>query len=1046
MGVLAGIAMLAQVITPVLINLLLRFMQDTEGDTWPEWSGYVLAAGFLVTLILRSMADNHYQFLGNRLALQVRTAISTLVYNKSVRISSGTNIQTGELVNLMQLDAQKLCDVVPQLHFLWTAPAQLLILVAQLIVYIGPSALGGLASLPIFTFVQGMVMMKLFSLRKVVMKASDERIKLTNEILQGIRVIKMYAWEEYFQERLNKLRDMFELKGLLIASIYKGLSFGLVSTSTIFVIIITLIFYTLAAKKDLSAAQAFTVINVFDQLRIPLMILPQTVNMWSECKVSLNRLSDFMTFREAPMYREEAEKKKRKQASTGETLASISEVEMSSLDGVEDEEKKQVHARDRRAASMVDPNVAVSLRNCDFWWSASVPALKDVNLTVPKGSLVAIIGPVGSGKTAMSLSLLNELERTRGDRVVRGSMAYVPQVPWTLNASLRENVLFGNVLNEERYQDVLKACALSRDLELLPDGDATEIGERGINLSGGQKQRVSIARAVYYNSDVYVFDDPLSALDPDVARQVFENCVVDLLKSKTRIMVTNQLHFVSKADLVVVLGRDEECGRIVEMGTYADLMSRGLNFANLMAKVQKDAQVKKEEGEEGAAPSPSPPPTNGVAEEKKQGHGLLGAQSSRGLLTNGDPSNGKKRDKALQLVTQEERATGAVPPRLYFGCIRTAKAPVLLFFTIVCFVASFASIVGGSLWLAYWVDEIDKGNGTPDKGHGYYVGISVAIAFAQFATTFGRSSMTYTIAARASKNLHRNLLRTIMSAPTFFFDTTPVGRILARFSKDLDQIDNMLPMTMAFFIFSALLCIVSLLVSISITPYVGLVVIVLFPCYLWVLSGYRSTSREVKRMDSNTRSPVYAHFGNSLIGLTSIRAYGLQERFVQENEVKIDRNSRASVILRYGERWLTMRLDAMGYVLVFAAAVFAVARRGNLFAGLAGVSLNYSMAVTNMLGWTVRNMADMENQMNSVERVLYYTETAPQEKAAVIDGHRPPEHWPPNGEIEVDHLTMRYRPELELVLKGVTVTIRPKQKVGVVGRTGSGKSSFLLSL
>ena len=686
---------------------------------------------------------------------------------------------------------------------------------------------------------------------------------------------------------------------------------------------------------------------------------------------------------------------------------------------------------------------SIEIKNGTFGWDDSTTVLHNVNLTVPKGSLTIIVGPVGCGKTSLALSMLNELRRHSGSVVCKGSVSFVAQSAWILNTTLRDNILFSHSPDIDYYNHVLSVCALEHDLELLPNGDLTEIGERGINLSGGQKQRVSIARAVYSGSDIIILDDPLSALDSEVARRVFEDCIVEDLVGRTRVMVTNQLHFLDKADQIVVLDtRVEEDGQSVgyvkEVGSYQQLLDQGLDFAALMAKhhnvdgSEGESDVENVEEKENGVTDPTSP---AKAKGKAPDDAVVATEE-------------KKKKKKGKLMTVEERAQGAVKFDVYKKYI-TAGSHGKLMFALLIFVSLLtqATMLGSGLWVSHWSKKSsDDDSSDPEPGKAYYIGIYAAIGIGFGICTFFRLYVIALLGIGSSKSLHSNLLTSILTAKSTFFDTTPIGRIIARFSKDLDQVDNMLGGSINFCLHTMLTVLTVLLLICIITPFFTFILPFLFVTYFYIMNFYRESSRELKRLDSVTRSPVYAHFSATLGGLSTIRAYDVGERFKTLNAEAIDRNHRASFMLKMGDRWLALRLELLGILIVTGAVLFAVLNRGDIDPGLAGLTLSWAMNVTGMLGWTVRSFANLENHMNSVERILHYSDNIDHEGKREIEGKPESKQWPGTGRIVMKSLHVKYRPELEVVLKGIDAEILPGEKVGVVGRTGSGKSTLMLSL
>uniref|UniRef100_A0A7N2LRG5 ABC-type xenobiotic transporter n=1 Tax=Quercus lobata TaxID=97700 RepID=A0A7N2LRG5_QUELO len=659
---------------------------------------------------------------------------------------------------------------------------------------------------------------------------------------------------------------------------------------------------------------------------------------------------------------------------------------------------------------------------------AESPTLSDVNLDIPVGSLVAIVGSTGEGKTSLISAMLGELPAiSNASVVVRGTVAYVPQVSWIFNATVRDNILFGSAFQSARYEKAIDVTVLRHDLDLLPGGDLTEIGERGVNISGGQKQRVSMARAVYSDSDVYIFDDPLSALDAHVARQLFDKCIKGELRGKTRVLVTNQLHFLSQVDRIVLVHE----GMVKEEGTFEELSSNGILFQKLMENAGKMEEYEEQKEEDDIDNKTSSKPiTNGVVND---------------FSKNANHTNKRKEGKSV-LIKQEERETGVVSLKVL---IRYKDAlgglwVVCILFT--CYVLTESLRVSSSTWLSHWTNS----GMSMDYNPGYYNLIYAALSFGQVLVTLANSYWLVISSLYAAKRLHDAMLTAILRAPMVFFQTNPLGRIINRFAKDLGDIDrNVAPFVTMFLgqtsqLFSTfiLIGIVSTMSLWAIMP----LLVLFYAAYLY----YQSTAREVKRLDSISRSPVYAQFGEALNGLSTIRAYKAYDRMADINGKSVDNNIRFTLVNFSGNRWLAIRLETLGGLMIWFTATFAVMQNGRAenqqaFASIMGLLLSYALNITGLLTGVLRLASMAENSLNAVERVGTYIDLPP-EAPPIIESNCPPPGWPSSGSIKFEDVVLRYRPELPPVLHGLSFTIFPTDKVGIVGRTGAGKSSILNAL
>uniref|UniRef100_A0A0A0KAW3 ABC-type xenobiotic transporter n=2 Tax=Cucumis sativus TaxID=3659 RepID=A0A0A0KAW3_CUCSA len=613
--------------------------------------------------------------------------------------------------------------------------------------------------------------------------------------------------------------------------------------------------------------------------------------------------------------------------------------------------------------------------------------------------------------------------------VIRGSVAYVPQVAWIYNATVRDNILFGLAFESARYEKTIGVTALQPDLDILPGGDLTEIGERGVNISGGQKQRVSLARAVYSNSDVYIFDDPLSALDAHVAREVFEKCIRGELRGKTRVLVTNQLHFLSQVDRIMLVHE----GEVKEEGTFEELYKNGRLFQRLMESAGKLEETSEEN------------------EDSRTVDTKRSSEFPANLTTNDlnkqdvSPSENRKEQKSV-LIKQEERETGVVSWNVlmrYKDALGGLWVVAILF---LCYVLSETLRIYRSVWLSIWTDQ---GNIGPSETL-YYNMIYAGLSLGQVLVTLLNSYWLIISSLYAAKRLHVLMLTSVLKAPMVFFNTNPLGRIINRFSKDLSDIDRNVASFFNMFLgqISQLLStfiligVVSTLSLWAILP----LLLLFYAAYLY----YQSTAREVKRLDSISRSPVYAQFTEALNGLSTIRAYKAYDRMAEVNGKSMDNNIRFTLVNMSGNRWLGIRLEAVGGLMIWLTTTFAVLQNGRAekqqeFASTMGLLLSYALNITSLLTGVLRLGSVAENSLNSVERVGTYIDL-PSEAPSIIESNRPPPQWPSSGLIRFEDAVLRYRPELPPVLHGLSFTIFPNEKVGIVGRTGAGKSSMINAL
>eukprot|EP00753_Platysulcus_tardus_P017931 PLAT6639.1.p1 GENE.PLAT6639.1~~PLAT6639.1.p1 ORF type:complete len:1605 (+),score=860.88 PLAT6639.1:73-4887(+) len=958
---------------PLMLRELTRFTADASA---PVWQGYVYVAAIFVASMVSALSENAYFDVVMRVGMDVRAALVTAVYRKMLRLSSKARqeLSTGQLLNAGSSDAERLQMQITSLHSLWSSPLRICIGMYFLFTSpIGASALAGVAALFFLFPFQGKLVSAIGRYTRAGMKVSDSRLKAINELLAGMRVVKYYAWEDSFLKHVLHVREE-ELVWLRKSAIAQAYILLLIGLNPVVLAVATFGVFA-ATNGEMTPETAFFALSVFNMLLFPLMMLPRTLSGLIQARVNFRRI---------------------------ETVLSADELGEA--------------AEHRGEAPIIVDNASMS-------WDAAAPTptLRALSYTVNKGELLAVIGSTGSGKSSLLNALLGEMVLLKGYCSTQGSIAYVPQQSWIFNGTVRENILFGLPWDEGRYWRAVRRASLVSDFLQFAAGDATEIGEKGVNLSGGQRQRVSIARAIYSDCDVYLFDDPLSALDAHVSAEIFHDCVCGTLADKTRVLVTNQLHFVHAADRILVL----KDGGIEQAGTYDELMEdEEGHFAALM---REHAGAEDEDD-------------SGTAEEGKDGEGKTEDEDKEEEDETSMPQvliDSTSKDG--HLTEKEERETGSIGWDVYWAYIRAAGGGRLAFTLAFFFLLREGFRVGGSFWLSIWSSD------SLDSTSGFYVGIYAVFSLLQTFASLGSTLLGALAAIAASRSLHSGMFMAILRAPMAFFDTTPLGRIVSRFSGDISDIDRNLMTMLQLFVGGIVQLLGTMLVLGLSTPYVLLAFVPIMFAFGFVQNYYRHTSRELKRMDAISRSPIYVHFTESLDGIASIRSYGAVERMALDNGRRVNHNLRMYLMLITTNRWLSVRLELCGGLMVLAAGIFAVLGRATLGADVVGLALSYALTITTQLNMIVRFFTQVENSFNSVERVSHYSETEA-EAAPIIDSNRPPEGWPAAGNIVIDDVVASYREGLPPVLRGLTVELRPSEKVGVVGRTGAGKSSLFQAL
>ncbi|XP_058792378.1 multidrug resistance-associated protein 1 isoform X9 [Phymastichus coffea] len=1020
-------------ISPQILKLLIQFVKNDE----PIWKGFFYAVLLFLTAVIQTLVLSQYFHRMFLVGLRMRTALIAAIYRKALRMSNSARKEStvGEIVNLMSVDAQRFMDVTAYINMIWSAPLQILLALYFLWrILEGPAVLAGLAVMIILIPVNALLAGKVRNLQIKQMKNKDERVKLMNEVLSGIKVLKLYAWEPSFEEQILNIRNK-EIKVLKEAAYLNAGTSFIWSCAPFLVSLVSFATFILIDDTHiLDSETAFVSLSLFNILRFPLSMLPMMISNVVQASVSVKRINQFMNSEELDP------------------------------DNVQHDQ------------SEVNPLI---IENGNFAWDSEnieKPVLRNINLQIKPGQLVAVVGTVGSGKSSLISAMLGEMEKLSGRVNTKGSIAYVSQQAWIQNATLQNNILFGKPLEKALYHRVVEACALTPDLKVLPAGDQTEIGEKGINLSGGQKQRVSLARAVYNNSDIYFLDDPLSAVDSHVGKHIFENLIgpKGLMRKKTRVLVTHGITYLPEVDNIIVL----KDGQISESGTYKELLEKRGAFADFLVQHLQEVKSEEEETEDLAEIKQRLESTIGSEElqqrisqartklsgsisesgsigDRKSLNGSLHRQHSTDSQQSGSPlrsnSTVKEKEQAQyktgeKLIETEKAETGSVKWKVYSHYLKSIGW-FLALSTIIMNAVFQSFSIGSNMWLSEWSDDKslhNKSTYDPSKQK-IYLGIYGALGLGQ-ATFVLLAQLTMAIGCLRSSNLlHYMLLFGILRSPIGFFDTTPSGRLLNRFGKDVDVIDNVLPHNIKTWLFCLVSVIATLFVISYSTPIFIAVIVPIGVIYYFIQRFYVATSRQLKRLESVSRSPIYSHFGESVTGAQTIRAYGVEDRFIKESENRVDFNQVCYYPSIISNRWLAVRLEMVGNLIILFAALFAVLGKETMNAGLVGLSISYALQITQTLNWLVRMTSDVETNIVAVERIKEYGET-PQEASWDIPETDPSKEWPSRGSVEFRDYKVRYREGLDLVLNGLSFNVTGGEKIGIVGRTGAGKSSLTLAL
>ncbi|KAJ2231313.1 hypothetical protein EV180_000422 [Coemansia sp. RSA 518] len=1044
---------LVSFLNPILLFRLIGFVSTYHTPAAePIQNGYFYALSMFVVASVQSLVFQQVWVQKQHLNCLIKISYTTAIYRKTMALSNDARQQynVGGIVTHMSVDSQRVANFTADLsHHLWSSPLQIVLALFLLYQTLGWTIFAGVLVMLISIPTSTRLSRSMRALNKLLMGYRDQRMKIMDEVLSGIKIIKLYAWESSFIRRINEVRVKLELETIRHYGLIQAV-FSFVTTLVPFVVSFsTFGLYSLAdnvSHGPLTPQLVFVALTLFNMLRFPLSFGPTVIPALLEAMVSSRRIFDFLM---------------------------AGEIDFAAIE-------RQPYNRD--APSTTPNDVLVRVENCTFkWLSADAPTLHNVSIQCKRDELVAVIGRVGAGKSSLVSAILGDMIKCDGSVRLRGRIAYVPQQAWIMNATLRDNILFGSQFDQEFYERIIDACALRPDLDMLPAGDMTEIGEKGINLSGGQKARVSLARAVYARADIYLLDDPLAAVDAHVGKHIFTHVLgpQGMLKSRARILVTNAVQYLSNTAHIVML----QDGAVVDHGSFAQAMAQQSSIFEFIHKYIDEAQSSQttsntasdseyieDEATQNEQDDTVLPKGDGV--HRVSSKQTLGCASANTLHSRRSTLEAEVGAEQGRTMTAEVNRQGHVEWSTYYTYVKACGVRNALLFTVALLLASVSNICA-NMWLKHWASsnagtELNLGpfkrwmppstNANPSSSlfysipvHSvfYYLFIYGGLGLLGASMNSLQSLLMWTrCSVRASTKIHQNMLHSVLRSPMSFFDVTPIGRILNRFSSDLQQCDEMLPRSASSMV-NTMVNVVSAVVVITLsTPLMLVIMLPLVMVYRYLQQRCLRSSRELQRLDSTTRSPIFAHFQESIGGVSTIRAYNQQPRFVYENELRIGQNMRAFYTCFSLNCWLSLRIEMLGNTVILGTTLLAIGSVhyfGYGDAGLVGLAVTYALDFISSLNWSVHNYADIANSMVQLERVIEYAEL-PSEAPDVIEDRVPATTWPDQGMVEFKDYSTRYRNGLDLVLKGLSFRVQPNQKVGIVGRTGAGKSSLTLAL
>ncbi|XP_076016189.1 ATP-binding cassette sub-family C member 9 [Genypterus blacodes] len=1014
---------------------------------------------FLALVLQRTFLQASY-YVTIETGINLRGALLAMIYNKILRLST-SNMSMGEMTlgqinNLVAIETNQLMWFLFLCPNLWAMPVQIVMGVILLYYLLGCSALVGAAVIVLLAPVQYLIATKLANTQKSTLEHSTDRLKTTTEILKGIKLLKLYAWENIFCNSVEETRGK-ELTSLRTFALYTSMSIFMNAAIPIAAVLATFVTHYFLRNTVPSPSEAFAALSLFHILVTPLFLLSTVVRFAVKALVSVQKLGEFLQSDEIgddswrngdlPVSFDMCKKH------MGATKAINRKQPMRyQMDNYEQPTRRQLRPHQTE-------DVAVKVSSGFFTWGSNLSTLSDINIRIPTGQLTMIVGQVGCGKSSLLLAMLGEMQTINGNvswsNKNRYSVAYATQKSWLLNATVEENITFGGPFSKQRYKAVIDACSLQPDIDLLPFGDQTDIGERGINLSGGQRQRICVARALYQNTNIVFLDDPFSALDIHLSDHLMQEGILKFLQDdkRTVVLVTHKLQYLIHADWIIAM----KDGSVLREGTLKDIQTHDVelydHWKTLMNR--QDHELEKDIQQESQ-----------TTLERKTLRRAFYSRETKGQIDDEDEEEEEEEEEDDNMSTTTNRRS-KIPWKMCW-CYMSSGGFFMVFLMVFSKLLKHSVMVAIDCCLAVWTSSVHqpptgaldvtignstlKQNGTMasdviNLSGSYYLWVFIALCGAGITLCLITSLSVEFLGLSAATNLHHNLLNKIIHAPIRFFDITPLGQILNRFSADTNIIDQHIPPTLESLTRSTLLCLSAIGVIACITPPFLITLLPLGVTFYFIQKYFRVASKDLQDLDDSTQLPLLCHFSETAEGLTTIRAFRHEARFKQRMLELTDTNNTAYLFLSAANRWLEVRTDYLGAVIVLTAAVASLwIHNGTPSGSYVGLALTYALTVTNYLNWVVRNLADLEVQMAAVKKVNSFLSTESENYEGSLDAaSQVPENWPQDGEIKIQDLCVRYDPMLKPVLKHVNAYIEPGQKVGICGRTGSGKSSLSLA-
>lgn len=1084
-----ALATVGQTTNPLLIKKLIEFVESRNlGIEHHAGKGIGYSFGAVAVLFTFGTLTNHCFYRAMMTGAEAKGVLTRAVLTKAFRLNAESRhkYSTGKITSIMGTDLARIDFAFGLQPFMLVFPIPFIIAIAILIVNIGAQALVGIGIM--IAFMVGIVLSakQLFGLRALANKYTDERVSYMKEALNNLKIIKYYAWEPPYHDNISSLRrrEMLLIRKMqLLRNVITA--FGM--SMTLFASMVSFLVVYKTNESKGSPAALFSSISLFNVLSTLIFLLPMALSSGSDASVGLLRVGKYLASPEINIEaaRIEADPEKKLDMQSKGTAIELTnasfEWETFDHDDEDDKDEKKDNGKkkgkdkkkakgedegkqseedlsespndDEKSASDSDsPSKGIEKKTATE--DAPFPGLQNIDLTIRKGEFIVITGLIGSGKSSLLSALSGFMKNTAGNIDVNGSLLLCA-TPWVQNATVKENILFGSALDEKKYKEVVYSCSLESDLDILPAGDSTEVGERGITLSGGQKARINLARAVYANRDIILLDDVLSAVDARVGKHIINNCLLGLLKDKTRILATHQLSLIGAADRIIFLNGDGT----ITVGTSDELKEISPGFANLMSF---NAEEKDEDDDEldpkmELQDSEDDGPIEVTADDKYQDQEvhehereMIQRQVSRMTKSTIDEEANhidynENNTHSGKLITEEHKAVNRIDNSVYAKYLTIGSGNLGPWLVVPAFLMSIMLTTFFQLftntWLSFWSEKKFHG-----KSNNFYIGFYVAFTFLALFCILIEFIILVFITNTASVRLNVMAVGKILHAPMAFMDTTPMGRILNRFTKDTDVLDNEIGDQLRFFFVTGGNIVGVLILCVIYLPWFAIAIPFLGFAFISTADFYQASAREAKRIEAVQRSLVYNNFNETLSGMDTIRAYKDTDRFIAKNDQLVNTMNEAYFVTIANQRWLGINIDIISCLFSLLICLLCVCRVFHISPASSGLLMSYVFQISGQLSFLIRVYTQVENEMNAAERLIEYAYLLPQEAAYVVTETTPKDSWPEQGTIKFEEVNLAYRPGLPLVLKNLNFEVKPHEKVGICGRTGAGKSSIMTAL